>query len=459
MDKDRMRIVLIGCDKIGNAILEQFMEEGDHSICVVDIDGTRVKRAFDKYEITGVVGNGASYEVQRKANVDKADLVIAGTNSDEVNILCCMVAKDLGAQHTVIINNNEKYSDQIENLRERLNINLSVSPEKEAAAEVARMLRFPSALQVELFADGKMEMIDVILSDDSEFVGHTIAAKHGRLYPDVQICAVERDGEIIIPSGTLVLEAGDRLSIASTVTGIIRYLKGTGLYQSRIKRVMILGGGVSSYYLARRILSAGMDVTIIEGDLERCRYLSEQLPKATIIKGGDNDYELMRNEGLITSDAFVSFTTNNEKNIIASLYAINKNVAKVITAIDENNLFSVVGEIELGSVVSPNVLTATRIMHFVKGLQSAKELGSKLNAIYTLGDSDAYVLEFIINDKFSKPNVPLKELTLKPNTLIAMIIRNNRTIIPRGNDVIIEGDYVIVVTKEKGVDGINEVIE
>lgn len=459
MDKDKMRIVIIGCDRIGTALLDSFMQEGDHNICVVDIDGARVKRAFDKYDITGVVGNGASYEVQQKANVDKADLLIAGTNSDEVNILSCMVAKDLGAQHTVIINNNEKYTDQIENLRDRFNINLSVSPEMEAAAEVARMLRFPSALQVELFADGKMELIDVMLSEDSEFVGYTIAAKHGRLYPDVQICAVERNGEIIIPSGNLVLEAGDRLSIASTVTGIIKYLKGTGLYRSRIKRVMILGGGNSSYYLARRLLAAGMEVTIIESDIERCRYLSDQLPKATIIKGGENDYELMRNEGLSSADAFVSFTTNNEKNIIASLYAINKNVSKVITAIDENNLFSVVGEIELGSVVSPNVLAATRIMHFAKGLQSAKDLGGKLNAIFALGDSDAYVLEFIVNDQFNHANVPLKELRLKPNTLIAMIIRDGRTIIPRGNDVITTGDYVIVVTKEKGVDGINEVIE
>lgn len=454
-----MRIVIIGCDKIGTAILDAFIQEGDHNICVVDIDGARVKRAFDRYEITGVVGNGASYDVQKKANVDKADLVIASTNIDEVNILCCMVAKDLGAQHTVIINNNEKYHDQIENLRDRFNINLSISPEKEAAAEVARMLRFPSALQVELFADGKMELIDVILSEDSEFVGYSIAARHGKLYPDVQICAVERDGEIIIPSGNLVLEAGDRLSIASTVTGIIKYLKGTGLYQSKIKRVMILGGGNSSYYLARRIIAAGMAVTIIEGDEERCRYLSEQLPKATIIRGGDNDYELMRNEGLISCDAFVSFTSNNEKNIIASLYALNKNVSKVITAIDEYNLFSVVGEIELGSVVSQNVLTATRIMHFVKGLQSAKDLGSKLNAIFALGDSDAYVLEFIVNDRFNKCEIPLKDLTLKPNTLIAMIIREGRTIIPRGNDFITAGDYVIVVTKEKGVDGINEVVE
>ena len=328
---------------------------------------------------------------------------------DEVNILCCMVAKDLGAQHTVIINNNERYYDQIEHLRERFNMNLSVSPEKEAASEVARMLRFPSALQVELFADGKMELIDVILPENSEFVGCSIASKHGKAYPDVQICAVERDGEIIIPTGNLVLEPGDRLSIASTVTGIVKYLKSTGMYQTRIKRVMILGGGNSSYYLAKQILAAGMSVTIIENDFERCRYLSEQLPKAMIIRGSDDDYELMRNEGLTESDAFVAFTTNNEKNIIAGLYAVNKNVPKVIVSVDEYNLFSVMGELDIGSVVSQNVLTATRILHFVKGLQSAKDLGSKLNAIFTLGGSDAYVLEFTVNEMFSASNMPIKE--------------------------------------------------
>lgn len=453
-----MRIVVIGCDKIGSAVVEQLIGD-EHSICVVDIDAGRVKRAFDKYEITGVVGNGASYDVQKKAGVDKADLVIASTNIDEVNILCCMVAKDLGAQHTVIINNNERYYDQIEHLRERFNMNLSVSPEKEAASEVARMLRFPSALQVELFADGKMELIDVILPENSEFVGCSIASKHGKAYPDVQICAVERDGEIIIPTGNLVLEPGDRLSIASTVTGIVKYLKSTGMYQTRIKRVMILGGGNSSYYLAKQILAAGMSVTIIEKDFERCRYLSEQLPKAMIIRGSDDDYELMRNEGLTESDAFVAFTTNNEKNIIAGLYAVNKNVPKVIVSVDEYNLFSVMGELDIGSVVSQNVLAATRILHFVKGLQSAKDLGSKLNAIFTLGGSDAYVLEFTVNEMFSASNMPIKDLKIKPDTLIAMIIRNGKTIIPRGNDYIADGDKVIVVTKQKDVDGINEVVE
>ena len=443
---------------IGSAVVEQLIGD-EHSICVVDIDAGRVKRAFDKYEITGVVGNGASYDVQKKAGVDKADLVIASTNIDEVNILCCMVAKDLGAQHTVIINNNERYYDQIEHLRERFNMNLSVSPEKEAASEVARMLRFPSALQVELFADGKMELIDVILPENSEFVGCSIASKHGKAYPDVQICAVERDGEIIIPTGNLVLEPGDRLSIASTVTGIVKYLKSTGMYQTRIKRVMILGGGNSSYYLAKQILAAGMSVTIIENDFERCRYLSEQLPKAMIIRGSDDDYELMRNEGLTESDAFVAFTTNNEKNIIAGLYAVNKNVPKVIVSVDEYNLFSVMGELDIGSVVSQNVLAATRILHFVKGLQSAKDLGSKLNAIFTLGGSDAYVLEFTVNEMFSASNMPIKDLKIKPDTLIAMIIRNGKTIIPRGNDYIADGDKVIVVTKQKDVDGINEVVE
>ena len=453
-----MRIVVIGCDKIGSAVVEQLIGD-EHSICVVDIDAGRVKRAFDKYEITGVVGNGASYDVQKRAGVDKADLVIASTNIDEVNILCCMVAKDLGAQHTVIINNNERYYDQIEHLRERFNMNLSVSPEKEAASEVARMLRFPSALQVELFADGKMELIDVILPENSEFVGCSIASKHGKAYPDVQICAVERDGEIIIPTGNLVLEPGDRLSIASTVTGIVKYLKSTGMYQTRIKRVMILGGGNSSYYLAKQILAAGMSVTIIEKDFERCRYLSEQLPKAMIIRGSDDDYELMRNEGLTESDAFVAFTTNNEKNIIAGLYAVNKNVPKVIVSVDEYNLFSVMGELDIGSVVSQNVLTATRILHFVKGLQSAKDLGSKLNAIFTLGGSDAYVLEFTVNEMFSASKTPIKDLKIKADTLIAMIIRDGKTIIPRGNDYIADGDKVIVVTKQKDVDGINEVVE
>ena len=222
---------------------------------------------------------------------------------------------------------------------------------------------------------------------------------------------------------------------------------------------MILGGGNSSYYLAQKIIAAGMTVTIVENSTERCRYLSEQLSKAVVIQGGDNDYELLRNEGLADQDAFVAFTSNNEKNIIASLYAINKDVPKVITSVDENNLFSVITEIELGSVVSQNVLTATRVMHFVKGIESAKDLGSNINTIYPLAGSDAYVLEFSINEMFAQDGVPLKNMKLKPDTIIAMIIRKGEPIIPRGNDYITAGDTVLVVTKEKSVDGINEVVE
>ena len=452
-----MKIVVIGCDKIGSSVVELLIKDG-HEICVVDIESKRVQRACDIYEITGIVGNGASYDVQKKAGVDKCD-VIACTNIDEVNILCCLVAKDLGALHTVIINNNEDYYEQIENLRERFNIDLLVCPEKEAATEVSRVLRFPSALQVERFAEGKMELIDVIIPDESEFVGHTIADNHGKNYPDVQICAVERGGEVFIPSGNTVLEAGDRLSLASNGSGIVKYMKRTGLYQSRIKRVLILGGTNSALYLAKIISGIGIEVTIIESDFERCKYLSEALPKAYIIHGSDNDYELMRNEGLTDADAFVAFTSNNEKNIIASLYALNKNVPKVITAVDEKNLFSVVGEIDLGSVVSQNVLTATRILHFVKSLQDARDAGSKLDHIFTIAGGRAFVLEFSVTESFGKAGIPLKDLTIRTDTFIAMIIRDNKAIIPRGNDVILVGDKVVIVTLNESIDTMNEVLD
>ena len=453
-----MTIGVRGCDKIGSSVVELLIKDG-HEICVVDIESKRVQRACDIYEITGIVGNGASYDVQKKAGVDKCDVMIACTNIDEVNILCCLVAKDLGALHTVIINNNEDYYEQIENLRERFNIDLLVCPEKEAATEVSRVLRFPSALQVERFADGKMELIDVIIPDESEFVGHTIAENHGKNYPDVQICAVERGGEVFIPSGNTVLEAGDRLSLASNGSGIVKYMKRTGLYQSRIKRVLILGGTNSALYLAKIISGIGIEVTIIESDFERCKYLSEALPKAYIIHGSDNDYELMRNEGLTDADAFVAFTSNNEKNIIASLYALNKNVPKVITAVDEKNLFSVVGEIDLGSVVSQNVLTATRILHFVKSLQDARDAGSKLDHIFTIAGGRAFVLEFSVTESFGKAGIPLKDLTIRADTFIAMIIRDNKAIIPRGTDVILVGDQVVIVTINESIDTMNEVLD
>lgn len=452
-----MKITIVGCDKIGSAILDQAIKD-EHSVCVVDIDPRRVKRAYDKYEIRGAVGNGASCEVLRKAGADKCDLVIAATNVDEVNILSCAVARNLGAKHTIAINNDNKYIDQISNFRDHFGISMSISPEKVSAGEAARMLRFPSALQVELFAEGRMELVEVVIQDDSDFAGCTIAEKHGRLFPDVQICAIERDGEVIIPSGDSRLLAGDRLNLVSTASGIARYLKSAKRYQPRIKNVMILGGGYGAHCLAERIIASGMRVTIVESDEERCRHLSEEFPKAVVIRGMDNDYELMRKEGLASADAFVSFTDNNEKNIIASLYARSKNVGKVITRVDEHNLFSVVNELDIGGVVSPNVLAATRILHFMKGLQSAQDLGSKLDAIYSLSGSDAYVLEFRVNAGFAHCLTPIRALKLKSDTIIAMIIRNRETLIPRGDDYIADGDTVIVVTRQKQVGGINDII-
>lgn len=454
-----MKIIIVGCDKTGSTIVELLTKDGDHDISVIDIIKSKITRAVERFDVSGFVGNGASYDTLRKAGAQNADLLIACTDNDEVNILCCILAKQLGIEKTAILNNQEEYYEQILYLKERGDIDFFINPDRESATVVEDMLKFPSALEIQYFANNRLELIDVILPEDSKLVGATIADKFGKLYPNVKICAIDRGNTVLIPNGNVVLEAGDRITIGSNDSGIMHFLKDTNMYVNKVKSVMILGGGPAAFYLAKNAINVGIDVTIIESDIERCKFLSEELPKATIIYGSDNDYELMRNEGLTEVDAFVAFTHDNEKNIIASLYASNKGVPKIITSVDEMNLFSVFKEIELGSVVSPNIVAGTAFLQYVKGLQNAVEMGSKLNAVYGIANSAAFVYEFQINETYKGDGTTLKDLKLKDNTIIAMIARGKEIIIPRGNDFITGGDKVIVVTMYPGINGMNEVLE
>ncbi|MCR4660701.1 MAG: Trk system potassium transporter TrkA [Clostridia bacterium] len=469
-----MKIVIIGCDRVGTAVLELLSkDDSKHEITVIDINQAKVDNATRRFDINGFTGDGVLFEVQKNAGVANSDVVICCADSDEVNILCSMVAKELKAKHTVILNSKDTYSREIGSFLDRYNIDMAVCPNKLEAEEVARMIKYPAALQVQTYAEGRLELIDITIDEGSKFVGYTIAEKHGKMYPEIQICAVEREGETIIPTGDFLIKAGDKLSIASTQAGIIKYLKNEKEEHYSIKKLVILGGGKNTEFFIDSLTSfslsklkqkgvnpLGIRMTVIEKDLERCNELADMYPKLIVINGESNDYELMKREGNIeSSDAFIAFTDNNEKNIIASLYALNKGVKKVITSVDDYSLFSVIGEIEIGSVVSPNILTATEILKYVKGLEDVVDIGSKLNSIHRLGNNGAYVLEMQVNESFKYKNIPLKDLYIQSETLIALIIRGDLTIIPRGNDIIMDGDKVIVVTKCDGIDGINEVFK
>jgi len=447
-----MKIVIIGFGNIGETILIHLLKEG-HEITVIEQSREVAKHAADKYDISCVVGNGAVIDVQRQAEVPHSDLVIACTGSDELNILACTVAKRFGVR-TVLKSDGETFYHQVHMMRDDYGIKMTVNPEYEAATEVAHILRFPTSLQVEIFSDVDMELVDYVVENDNPLLGTKISEKHGRNYGDVQICAVQRGDEVIIPHGDFMIRAGDRISIIAKPETIVDYFKDLGIIRIKVRNIMILGGGERSVHLAQILEGFKIKSKIIDKDHNRCLELAEELPKSEIIYGEGYDYELLLDEGLDEMDALVAFTDSNEKNIILSLYAKTKNVKKVITAIDDDALLSIASELELGSIISPNILTATRILRFVRGLKETG--GSKIDVLYKICSNKAELAEFIITEGFKYENVPLKNLKLIDNTIVAIITRGGKAIIPRGHDVIMRDDKVVIVTTEQNAEGIND---
>lgn len=452
-----MNIVIVGCGKVGSTLADQLVKEG-HDVSVIDVDPDAVKKVTNRLDVLGVVGSGSIHQVQVDAGVKEADLFIAVTPSDELNLLCCLMAKRSAYCNTIARVRNPDYLSERNFIKQRLGLSNIINPEYEAAAEISRLFCIPSAIEVDTFAGGKVELLKAALPEDSPIVGKTIMSALGKISGKVLICAVERDGEVVIPTGSFVLKAGDEISFLTSRKERETIFKKTGLESGRIRRVVIVGGGKISYYLVKMLVEEGFKVKIIERDKERCEQLSDLLPSSvTIINGDGTDQQLLYEEGIDKADGFASLTDVDEENIMLSMFISKNSKAKVVTKINRQNFSEIIDNLDIGSVIYPKFITAETIVSYARALKNSQ--GSNVQTLYNIVDGKVEALEFLARSESEVIGVPLSDLELKNNLLICCISRDGRTIIPNGLTTIEVGDTVVVVTTQKGLNDLSDILK
>lgn len=455
-DKKSLNIIIVGCGKVGTTLVEQLSVERHH-ITVIDRNATLVNNITNTYDVMGITGNGSSYSVQMEAGIESTDLLIAVTASDELNLLCCAIANKMGNCSTIARVRNPDYGGELAYLREKLGISMIINPELEAANEISRLLRFPNALGVNSFAKGQAEMIRFKIPEESTFVGNTLSDLMEKVSLPLLICAVEKNDELIIPNGSYTFESGDIVTFITTPRIAHQFFKKSKIETGRVSSAMIIGGGKTSYYLAKQLIDMGIAVKIIESDEKRCEELSLSLDKALVICGDGTDEELLKQEGIMDTEALVPLTGIDEENILMAVYArkLSKNI-KTITKVTRGTFKSVVESFELGNVIYPRSIVAEMIVTYVRAKRNS--IGSNIETLYHIFSNRAEAIEFNIGENSPVAETPLSELKLKKNLLIACINRNGRIIIPTGSDVIKEGDTVIVVTRHTGFNDVRDIL-
>ncbi|MBQ8281542.1 MAG: Trk system potassium transporter TrkA [Lachnospiraceae bacterium] len=454
--KHGLNIIIVGCGKVGTTLVEQLIKEG-HDITIIDKDADRIQELSNLHDIMGLVGNGASYSVQMEAGIEKTDLIIAVTGSDELNLLCCTVATQVGKCAAIARVRTPDYSKETEYLRTKLGLAMIINPELETAKEAAHILYLPTALEVNSFAHNQAELVKFKIPDGNVADGLSIAEVNRRIESKFLICAVERNGEVYIPDGDFVLASDDIVSFVASNRESKLFLEAIGFKTNSVKDTMIVGGGNVAYYLAEQLIRRGISVKIIEHDKERCEELSVLLPKAIIINGNGTEQELLKEEGIEYAESFVPLTGVDEENILLTLYANKVSNAKVITKINRLGFRDVIGSLNLGSVLYPKYITAEAIIAYVRAKKDS--INKNIETLYHMFDSRVEAIEFRIDKESGVTGIPLKDLSLKKNLLICFINRNGSIIIPSGQDSIQVGDTVMIVTTHLGFSDIQEILK
>ena len=442
-----MNIIIAGCGKVGRALAEQLSRE-KHDITVIDRKPEAIQQITNIADVRGVVGNGASFEIQMDAGIDTADLMIAVTDADEVNLLCCLIAKKAGGCQTIARVRNPVYHHEIHHIKDELGLSMVINPEWAAAMEMARLLRFPSAIDIDTFANGRIELLRFQLEEQNPLCNNKIKDLHMLSRCEVLICIVARGNKVLIPSGEVELNAGDMSPVVASPVNASRFFKTIGIETNQVKNTMIIGGGKISFYLAKRLLEMGIQVKIIEKDRDACERLCEILPKAMIINGDGTDRELLAEEGLAKAEGFAALTNMDEENVMLALYAKSMSKAKKITKVNRNTFDTIIGSLNIGSLIYPKHITSETILQYVRAMQNS--IGSNVETLYRLVDGNAEALEFVIKGKSEVTDIPLQELQLKPHILVCAINRKGKIIIPKGQDCIQEGDSVVIITTDCG---------
>ncbi len=452
-----MRIIIIGCGKVGRTLAQQLSEE-NHDIVIVDLAAKKLQEFNEEVDAICVTGNGASIGVLEEAGIDVADVLIAVTGSDELNLLCCLVARKVSECRTIARVRNPVYQRDINFIKERMGISMIINPEYTTAVEITRLLRFPSAIQIDTFAGGSVQIVKFKLLPEFQMSGLPMHKLADRL-PKVLICAVERDEMITIPRGDFVLRDNDLVSIVGTHKDCERFFKQLGLSTRPVKNALIVGGGTLGYYLAQQLCDAKIDVRIVERDHARCELLCERLPEASIINGDGSDRKILLQSGFLSAEAIVSLTSIDEENIFLSQFAKDRTKAKLVTKVNRLAFDSIIQKLDIGSVVYPKYITADNILQYVRALQNA--VGSSVETLCRILDNRAEALEFTVKQDSLVANKTLIQLSrgLKKDLLVCSINHNGKVIIPKGQDSIQPGDSVIIVTTQKGLQDINDILE
>lgn len=453
--EDKMKIIIVGCGKVGRTLAEELNKE-DNEVTVIDRRYAVVEEISNQFDVMGVAGNGASYQTQMEAGIKKADILIAVTGSDELNLLCCLIAKRAGNCQTIARVRNPEYSAEIGFVKEALGLAMTINPEFAAAQEIAKVLRFPSAIKINSFAKGRVEMLKFKVPKESRLHDMLVMNIAPKLGADVLVCAVERGGEVYIPKGNFRLQEKDVVSILAGPKKASDFFRKIGIETHQVKDTMIVGGGDTAYYLAKLLLPMGIDVKLIEHQEERCNVLSELLPKAQVIHADGTEQNVLIEEGVGQAEAFVALTNIDEENVMLSLFARTQTDGKIATKINRMDFDQVIKALDLDTTVYPKKITAQHILQFVRAMKNS--IGCNVETMYRILDEKAEALEFVVKENSELPGVPLEELQIKENTIVACIIRGRNMIVPRGKDEMQVGDSVVIVTTTLGLKDIGDVI-
>lgn len=451
-----MNIIIVGCGKVGQTLAEQLNEEGNN-ITVVDINPENLQATATQSDVLGICGNGATYAIQKEAGIENADLLIAVTDSDELNLLCCMVAKKTGNCQTIARVRNPDYSVEADFLKDELGLAMVINPEYAAAMEISRVLRFPSAIKIDTFAKGRVELVKFKLPENSPLVGLSVREISTVLKCDVLICTVERGDEAFIANGNFVFEQRDVVSLIAAPNKAAEFFTKINYKLQSVKNLVISGGGKITQYLCEILERSSISVKIIERDRKICDYLCAQFPNVTVINGDYSDRNVLLGEGLANAGAFAALTDQDEENILLSLFAKNSFDGKLITKIQRTDFDEVVSSLDLNSVITPKSITADMIIRFVRSAKGS--IGSNVETLYNIIRGQVEAAEFIIRGTSEITGIPLSELEFKENILIAAILRSNKVIIPRGYDKIMPNDRVIVVSKHLALRDITDILK
>lgn len=452
-----MEIIIVGGGKVGGALAEVLC--GEHNVVVVDRNEKRLTSLTNDFDIKGVLGNCLQTDILDSADVGKCNIFIAVTDSDEVNILSCLIARKMKARHCIARVRNPEFDKQLVFMREELGISMMVNPDCDSANEIAKILRYPEAINIESFANGRVDLAEIKITRGSILENIALTQLSRRLRLDVLICAVQRGEEIIIPHGNFVLKAGDKIHMTASHSNMVKFFKSisSAYREKRVKSAVLIGGGRVGYHLAQQLREMGVKVKIIESDEARCDELSERLNRVSIIHGDGTNHDVIREERVYEADAVVSLTGIDEENILMSLLAKNNGVEKVVTKVNRMNLMQLSETLDLDSIISPKTITVNQILQYVRAKQNSA--GNSITTLYRLVNDRLEAIEFVVRERKEYIGIPLKKLKLREGLLIASIVRGNELIIPKGDDYLMVNDSVVVVTTNKGFGDLKQIFD